>query len=103
MYPGPDDPDLGVFVKRLADELSARGHEVERVVLDRRGGRRGRRVDRRRRAVSSGGGGRSVAPARGAVAAAGDFGPDVVSARSLVPTGLLAALASRAPLVVTAH
>ena len=31
MYPGPEDPDLGVFVRRLADELAARGHDVERV------------------------------------------------------------------------
>ena len=38
MYPGPDDPDLGVFVARLEDALRERGHEVERAVVDRRAG-----------------------------------------------------------------
>src|SRR5881398_110006 len=38
MYPGPADPDLGVFVRQLEDALAARGHVVERAVLDRRGG-----------------------------------------------------------------
>ena len=37
MYPGPLDPDLGVFVRGLEEQLVARGHEVERAVLDRRG------------------------------------------------------------------
>jgi glycosyltransferase involved in cell wall biosynthesis len=87
MYPGPDDPDLGVFVERLTDEVAARGHDVERVVLGRRGGGRRRYVEL---------GGRALWTARG-------FRPDVVYAHFLVPTGLLAALASRAPLVVTAH
>src|SRR6266704_3096546 len=36
MYPGPADPDLGVFVRGLEEQLVARGHEVERAVLDRR-------------------------------------------------------------------
>ena len=42
MYPGPDDPDLGVFVANLERELAARGHELERAVVDERagGGRR---------------------------------------------------------------
>ena len=41
MYPGPDDPDLGVFVQALEEELAGRGHELERAVLDSRaGGRR---------------------------------------------------------------
>jgi len=40
MYPGPDDPDLGVFVASLERELVKRGHEIERAVVDsRRGGR----------------------------------------------------------------
>jgi len=30
MYPGPDDPDLGVFVRDLEAALVARGHQVER-------------------------------------------------------------------------
>jgi glycosyltransferase involved in cell wall biosynthesis len=38
-----------------------------------------------------------------AIAAARRFRPDVVYAHFLVPTGLLAGLAGRAPLVVTAH
>jgi glycosyltransferase involved in cell wall biosynthesis len=87
MYPGPEDPDLGVFVRRLADELVARGHDVERAVLDRR----------------SGGRSRYLALGRDAFAGARRFRPDVVYAHFLVPTGLLAVLASRAPLVVTAH
>lgn len=87
MYPGPDDPDLGTFVQGLERELASRGHEIERAVLDRR----------------SGGRARFLALGRDAVAAARRFRPDVVYAHFLVPTGLLAALASRAPLVVTAH
>jgi glycosyltransferase involved in cell wall biosynthesis len=84
MYPGPDDPDLGVFVKRLAEELETRGHLVERAVLDHRGGGKRRYLELLRRALSAG-------------------RPDVVYAHFLVPSGLIAALSSRAPLVVTAH
>ncbi|MEX2211777.1 MAG: glycosyltransferase [Gaiellaceae bacterium] len=84
MYPGPDDPDLGVFVKRLAEELEARGHEVERAVLDRRAGGKRRYLELAARALRA-------------------SRPDVVYAHFLVPSGLIAALASRAPLVVTAH
>jgi glycosyltransferase involved in cell wall biosynthesis len=87
MYPGPDDPDLGVFVASLERELVARGHELERAVVDRRAG--GRR--------------RHVVLARDAFRAARRFHPDVVYAHFLVPAGLAAALASHAPLVVTAH
>jgi glycosyltransferase involved in cell wall biosynthesis len=87
MYPGPDDPDLGVFVRRLADELETRGHEVERAVLDTR----------------SGGKGRYLGLGRDTFTAARRFRPDVVYAHFLVPAGLVAALAGRAPLVVTAH
>jgi glycosyltransferase involved in cell wall biosynthesis len=87
MYPGPDDPDLGVFVANLERALLERGHEIERaVVASRRGGRR-----------------RHLALARDARRVAGDFHPDVVYAHFLVPAGLAAALATRAPLVVTAH
>jgi glycosyltransferase involved in cell wall biosynthesis len=84
MYPGPADPDLGVFVRRLEEELAARGHEIERAVLDRRAGGRRRYLELARR---------TLAAAR----------PDVVYAHFLVPSGLIAALAGRAPLVVTAH
>src|SRR5947209_12408399 len=87
MYPGPDDPDLGVFVAQLERALRERGHEVERAVLDSRSGGKGRYLTLTRRAVS----------------AARRFKPDVVYAHFLVPAGAIAALSSRAPLVVTAH
>ena len=38
MYPGPDDPDLGMFVAQLERALRDRGHEIELAVLDRRSG-----------------------------------------------------------------
>jgi glycosyltransferase involved in cell wall biosynthesis len=87
MYPGPADPDLGVFVRGLEEQLVARGHEVERAVLDRR--RRGKR--------------KYLELARDTLRVARRFRPDVVYAHFLVPSGLIAALAGRAPLVVTAH
>ncbi len=87
MYPGPADPDLGVFVRNLEDALAARGHEVERAVLDRRGAGKQKYLVLANRTFS----------------AARRFRPDVVYAHFLVPTGLIAALAGRAPLVVTAH
>jgi len=83
MYPGPDDPDLGVFVRQLELALRERGHEIELAVLDRRGGGK-RRFLELRRAV------RAASP------------PDVVWAHFLVPTGAIAASVD-APLVVTAH
>ena len=87
MYPGPDDPDLGVFVASLEGELAARGHEIERAVVDRReGGRR-----------------RYLGLALRTLRRARSFRPDVVYAHFLVPAGLIAALSSKAPLVVTAH
>ena len=87
MYPGPGDPDLGVFVAQLERALAARGHEIERAVLDTRAG--GKR--------------RYLTLARRARRAARGFRPDVVYAHFLVPTGLIATFVSRAPLVVTAH
>jgi glycosyltransferase involved in cell wall biosynthesis len=87
MYPGPEDPDLGVFVQQLERELAGRGHELERAVLDRRSGGKRRFAELGRRTL----------------AAARRFRPDVVYAHFLVPTGLFGALGSRAPLVVTAH
>src|SRR6266542_994648 len=87
MYPGPDDPDLGVFVAQIERALQARGHEFERAVVDRR----------------AGGKLRYLQLARDARAAAKRFRPNVVYAHFLVPSGLVAALASRAPLVLTAH
>jgi len=87
MYPGPDAPDLGVFVAQLERALEERGHEIDRAVLDSRAG--GKR--------------RYLTLARRAREAARRFRPDVVYAHFLVPTGLVAGLASSAPLVVTAH
>jgi len=87
MYPGPDDPDLGVFVATLERELLTRGHEIERAVVNRRGG----------------GPSRHLALVRDARREARRLDPDVVYAHFLVPAGLAGALASRAPLVVTAH
>ncbi len=83
MYPGPHDPDLGVFVAQVERALAERGHELELAVLDRRGGGKLRYLELARR-----------------VRAAGR--PDVVYAHFLVPAGLIAAQVD-APLVVTAH
>jgi glycosyltransferase involved in cell wall biosynthesis len=87
MYPGPEDPDLGVFVAQIERALRKRGHELELAVVDSR----------------SGGRGRHVRLARDASRAARTFRPDVVYAHFLFPAGLAAALASPAPLVVTVH
>src|SRR5438046_8488539 len=87
MYPGPDDPDLGVFVAQMEEALRDRGHELERAVVDHRGGSR---LKYARLSADT-------------LTAARRFRPDVVYAHFLVPAGLAAALASRAPLVVTAH
>jgi len=87
MYPGPEDPDLGVFVAALESALAERGHTVERAVISSRSG--GRR--------------RHARLARDTFGSARRFRPDVVYAHFLVPAGLFAALEIRAPLVVTAH
>src|SRR5512133_1865445 len=87
MYPGPADPDLGVFVRGMEEALVARGHVVARAVLDHRGG--GKR--------------KYLTLSAATLQTARRFRPDVVYAHFLVPTGLIAALAGRAPLVVTAH
>jgi glycosyltransferase involved in cell wall biosynthesis len=90
MYPGPAAPDLGVFVAQVERQLVALGHEVERAVLDRRGGSRLRYAELGADAVRK----------------AWRFRPDVVYAHFLVPAGALAALASvlaSVPLVLTAH
>jgi glycosyltransferase involved in cell wall biosynthesis len=83
MYPGADDPDLGVFVRQMELALRERGHELELAVLDRRGGGKRRYLELARR----------VRAART---------PDVVYAHFLVPSGLIASSID-APLVVTAH
>jgi glycosyltransferase involved in cell wall biosynthesis len=90
MYPGPAAPDLGVFVRQIADELERVGNDLERVVIDRRGGSRARYATLAVRAT----------------AAARRFRPDVVYGHFLFPAGAAAALAAKASgsrLVVTAH
>jgi glycosyltransferase involved in cell wall biosynthesis len=87
MYPGESEPDYGVFVRGLEQALAARGHTIERAVLTSRGGGKVKYARLTARAIS----------------AARRFRPEVVYAHFLVPTGLIAAVASRAPLVVTAH
>ena len=84
MYPGPDDPDLGTFVAQVEQALVARGHEVDRAVLDTRAGGKLRYLTLARRVLRA-------------------RTPDVVYAHFLVPSALVAALGTRAPLVVTAH
>ncbi len=84
MYPGTDAPDLGTFIAQLERELAGRGHDLDRAVLDTRAGGKLRYLTLARRTLA--------APQ-----------PDVVYAHFLVPSGLLAALAGRVPLVVTAH
>src|SRR4051794_41328395 len=79
MYPGPEAPDYGVFVRDLADAVERRGHEIERVVIDRRGAGLGKYLSLARR-------GRAAPRA------------DVVGSHFLFPPGL-AALAGRAPVV----
>jgi glycosyltransferase involved in cell wall biosynthesis len=86
MYPGPEAPDLGSFVATLEHELARRGHELQRAVVDRRGGR-----------------GRHLTLLRDVARTARHFDPDVVYAHFLVPAGLWAVLAGRAPVVLTAH
>ncbi|MBV8257818.1 MAG: glycosyltransferase [Actinobacteria bacterium] len=84
MYPGPTAPDLGPFVAQMENALRERGNEVELAVLDTRAGGKLRYLTLARRAATA-------------------RRPDVVWAHFLVPSGLIAALAGRAPLVVTAH
>ncbi len=90
MYPGRTDPDFGVFVAQLERQLIARGHDLQRAVVDHRGGSRTKYAQL----------------GADAVRAAWRFRPDVVYAHFLAPAGALAAIASvvsGAPLVLTAH
>jgi glycosyltransferase involved in cell wall biosynthesis len=84
MYPGASDPDFGTFVAQMEHALRDRGHEIERAVLDRRGGGKRRLVGLRAQV-------RAAAPV------------DVVWAHFLVPTGFIAARGRKEPLVVVAH
>nr|WP_205699199.1 glycosyltransferase [Conexibacter sp. SYSU D00693] len=90
MWPGPGDPDLGVFVADLVRELRELGHEVDVASIDRRGGPPTKYA-------------RLTADA---VRRARRGSPDVVFAHFLFPAGAAgaaAAAAARAPLVVMAH
>jgi glycosyltransferase involved in cell wall biosynthesis len=90
MYPGPSAPDLGIFVRQIADELERAGDDVERVVIDRRGGSPAKYAGLASRAVRE----------------ARRFRPDAVYGHFLFPAGGAAAMAARASgarLVLTAH
>ena len=80
----PTRPISARSSRRSSARSRERGHEVERAVLDTRAGGKLRYLELARRTLRA---------AR----------PDVVYAHFLVPSGLIAALAGRAPLVVTAH
>ena len=89
MWPGPEDPDLGAFVAAIARELEGLGHEVDRAVIDARGGGPQKYAGLLRRAVGAAG-----------------RRPDVVFSHMLVPAGLAgvaAAARARVPHVVMAH
>lgn len=91
MYPGVDDPDLGVFVRGQEEALAARGHRVRVVAVTRRGGGLAKHAGFAMRAVAG------ILWRR----------PDVVYAHFLAPAGVLAALACTllpgTALVVVAH
>ena len=90
MWPGDDDPDFGSFLVPIVRELRRLGHQLDVVAIDRR----------------AGGPERHLRLAVRAIRAARRTRPDVVFAHMLFPAGaggLLAARASRAPLVVMAH
>lgn len=91
MYPGPGNPDLGIFVLGQERALRARGHRVSVVAVTRRGGGLVKHVGFAVRAVAS------TLLRR----------PQVVYAHFLAPAGVLAALACvllpRTALVVVAH
>jgi glycosyltransferase involved in cell wall biosynthesis len=86
MYPSVETPALGTFVADLERQLVLRGHEIERAVVERRSDRL-----------------RHLRLARDIALTARRFRPDVVYAHFLLPAGLLATLAGRAPVVLTAH
>lgn len=92
MYPGADDPDLGVFVQQAEIALRNRGHRVRVVAVTRRGGGPRKHLAFAWRVLWAG---VMMRPR-----------PDVIWAHFLVPAGFWAALVSklvRRPLIVTAH
>lgn len=92
MYPSPEAPDYGAFVRDMCDALERRGHEVDRVVIATRASGALRTPAKYGLLLA-----RAVRAVRGA---------DVVYAHYLFPTGALAAACHRVtgvPWVVTAH
>ncbi|MCC6829968.1 MAG: glycosyltransferase [Thermoleophilia bacterium] len=92
MYPSPEAPDYGAFVRDMCDALAARGHDVDRVAITTRAAGAVRTPAKYAVLLA-----RAVRAARGA---------DVVYAHYLFPTGALAAASHRitgVPWVVTAH
>ncbi|MFN8120919.1 MAG: glycosyltransferase [Thermoleophilia bacterium] len=92
MYPSPEAPDYGAFVRDMCDALEMRGHEVDRVVIATRAAGALRTPAKYGLLLA-----RAVRAVRGA---------DVVYAHYLFPTGALAAAChriTRVPWVVTAH
>jgi len=87
MWPSAAEPGFGAFVAQICRALERDGHELEVVAIDRRGLPKTKYVTLFRQAR----------------AAARRFKPDVVYAHFLAPAGVIAARASRAPLVLTAH
>ncbi|MCW2950277.1 MAG: glycosyltransferase family 4 protein [Thermoleophilia bacterium] len=91
MYPGPDAPDLGIFVRGQEIALRALGHRVRVIGVTRRGGGLGKHLGFAWRVMWG------IARRR----------PDVVYAHFLAPAGALAAAACqllpRTALVVVAH
>jgi glycosyltransferase involved in cell wall biosynthesis len=90
MYPTAERPDYGVFVKRLADALRERGHEVDEAVLGP--GARGPLATPRA----------YLGLLRRTRALARSRRPQIVYAHYLIPTGLVA-LGAGVPFVITAH
>lgn len=90
MYPGPTDRDLGTFVAQLERGLATRGHTIDRVAVDRRGGPRTKHATFALRVL----------------AAALRRRPDVIYAHFLAPAGVFAAAAGALtgrPVILTAH
>lgn len=92
MYPGPDDPDYGAFVRDMCVALEATGAQVARAVIDTRASGRLRTPAKYAALL-----GRGAHAAREC---------DVIYAHYLFPTGAIAAMCGRAmhvPWVITAH
>lgn len=92
MWPGPDDPDYGAFVRDMCDALAERGIAVDVAAIDTRAGGPRRTPAKYARLLADG-----LRLAREA---------DVVYAHYLFPTGAVAATIRRRtglPYVVTAH